>query len=259
MKYASDYRNIAYGALWGNWMMAVLAGFIAFLMGAAGSSLSLNGMLSDDQLQVLRANPSWPQIYPILLTVLIIYFVWTIIKFVISGAAYFGYIKFNLKLVDGENATLSDLFSQFHRLGDGICMNILLNLFISLWSLLFFIPGFIKEYSYAMTPYIMAENPNITVTEAITRSRHMMYGNKWRLFCLDFSFIGWTLLCNLPFMIAAVVLGVNAVHNTDISVLLHIIPFLLISFIASLFLIPYQSAARAAFYRDIAGHPTQQS
>ena len=49
-------------------------------------------------------------------------------------------------------------------------------------------------YSYALAPYILAENPDMTPTEAITRSKEIMYGNRWRLFCLNFSFIGWNIL-----------------------------------------------------------------
>lgn len=51
-----------------------------------------------------------------------------------------------------------------------------------------------------MAPYIMAEHPALTANEAITESRRIMDGNKWRLFCLDFSFIGWELLCVLPML-----------------------------------------------------------
>ena len=77
-------------------------------------------------------------------------------------------------------------------------MKFLQGLYIALWSLLLVIPGIVKTYSYAMTPYIMSEHPSLTANEAITESRRIMNGNKWRLFCLDFSFIGWELLCALP-------------------------------------------------------------
>ena len=77
-------------------------------------------------------------------------------------------------------------------------MKFLQGLYIALWSLLLVIPGIVKTYSYAMTPYIMSEHPSLTANEAITESRRIMNGNKWRLFCLDFSFIGWELLCSLP-------------------------------------------------------------
>jgi len=42
------------------------------------------------------------------------------------------------------------------------------------------------------------QHPSLTANEAITESRRIMNGNKWRLFCLDFSFIGWELLCSVP-------------------------------------------------------------
>ncbi|MBR4954890.1 MAG: DUF975 family protein, partial [Clostridia bacterium] len=123
------------------------------------------------------------QFRTILIAAVVILVIWVIITIIIGGAAKLGYAIFNLKLVDNKEVAVSDLFSQFHRLGDGFCMNFLVGLFTFLWSLLLVIPGIIKQYSYAMTPYILAENPGMTATEAITESRRVMDGNKWRLFC----------------------------------------------------------------------------
>ena len=67
-------------------------------------------------------------------------------------------------------------------------------LYVALWSLLFIIPGVIKSYSYRMVPYILADQPELGGNAAITRSREMMAGNKWKAFVLDLSFIGWELL-----------------------------------------------------------------
>ena len=58
-------------------------------------------------------------------------------------------------------------------------------------------------YSYRMVPYIIKDNPELSATEVITRSREMMNGNKWRAFLLDLSFIGWILLCVITLGIAA--------------------------------------------------------
>ena len=74
-----------------------------------------------------------------------------------------------------------------------------------------------------MTDYILAENPELTATEAIEQSKSMMYGNRFRLFCLQFSFIGWDILATLAFGIG------------------------------HLWLTPYKQAATAAFYREISG------
>lgn len=68
------------------------------------------------------------------------------------------------------------------------------NLFIGLWSLLFVIPGIVKAYEYRMIPYLLAENPNMSMSEAFRRSKSMMYNNKMNAFVLDWSFIGWHFL-----------------------------------------------------------------
>ena len=67
------------------------------------------------------------------------------------------------------------------------------NIQLSLWYLTI-VGGFIKEYSYAMVPYILAENPDISGKDAIALSRKMMDGHKLELFKLDLSMLGWFVL-----------------------------------------------------------------
>ena len=90
-----------------------------------------------------------------------------------------------------------------------------------LWSILFIIPGIIKTYEYAIIPYILADDPEISSKDAFKKAKQMMQGNKWRLFKLEFSFIGWFLLCVLT-------LGLG-----------------------TFFLIPYINAATAEFYVEL--------
>ncbi|MBR5382154.1 MAG: DUF975 family protein [Oscillospiraceae bacterium] len=71
---------------------------------------------------------------------------------------------------------------------------LLQDIFLFLWTLLFIIPGIIKLYAYRMVPYILAEEPELSGTAVITRSRQMMKGHKWKAFVLDLSFILWYLL-----------------------------------------------------------------
>ena len=61
------------------------------------------------------------------------------------------------------------------------------------------IGGIIKQYSYYLVPYILAENPTLTGREAITLSRRMMKGHKWQCFVWKLTFFGWTLLAALTF------------------------------------------------------------
>ncbi len=93
--------------------------------------------------------------------------------------------------------------------------------FTALWSLLFVIPGIMASYSYAMAPFIMAENPDISANDAIKASKEMMQGNRLELFSLDLTFIGWNLL-------ALVTLGIS-----------------------TLFVTPYHNQAHAVFYEDL--------
>ncbi len=73
----------------------------------------------------------------------------------------------------------------------------LMNLKILLWSLLFIIPGIIKSYQYYMVPYILAENPNISAKRAFELSAEMTRDEKFNIFLLELSFIGWILLGSL--------------------------------------------------------------
>jgi uncharacterized membrane protein len=63
--------------------------------------------------------------------------------------------------------------------------------------LLLIIPGIMAGLSYSQTFYILSEDPSIGAMDAIRKSKEMMYGNRWKLFCLGLRFIGWLLLCIL--------------------------------------------------------------
>lgn len=73
------------------------------------------------------------------------------------------------------------------------------DLYIVLWSLLFVIPGIIKSYEYRMVPYILAENPGMSREDVFQISKEMMNGQKWNLFVLDLSFLGWNILSAFTF------------------------------------------------------------
>lgn len=246
MKYAADFRSIARNALRGRWLVAVLTAFVASLIGAQIASGGSGSSSSSENSGIDLTEYLNADVVKLLKTALVVLVVWAVIELIlaliIGGAGKLGYARFNLNLVDGKEVRFTDLFSQFHRIGDGFIMNLLLGLYVFLWSLLFVIPGIIKSLSYAMTPYILSEHPEYSPNYAISLSREMMDGNKFRLFCLSFSFIGWSLLCALPTIAAAASLLTG-------SFLL--LPLILVSAIGSLFLDAYIEAAHAAFYREI--------
>ena len=73
------------------------------------------------------------------------------------------------------------------------------HLFISLWSLLLWVPGIIKHYAYSMNRYIIAEYKTVSVIRALDISKRMTRGYKMELFFFDLSFIGWFLLSIITF------------------------------------------------------------
>ncbi len=145
--------------------------------------------------------------------------------FILGGVLELGYSRFVLKLHDKENVEFSDLFSQFDRFGAGFAQHFLRDLYSLLWGLLFIIPGIIKSFSYAMTPYIMIDHPELSANDAITASKEMMDGHKWELFILHLTFIGWAILAGLCLNLGHLALN------------------------------PYRKTAEAAFYRELANQP----
>lgn len=254
MKYAADFRYVARDALHGKWSNAVFCGFVASLLGAGIATnvahLSNNMNSVRKILQDFQSNDFWPYLRSVLIVVTVVLTLRIILMFIIGGAVKLGYAIFNLKLVDKKEVSFSELFSQRHRIGDGFCMYLLTLIFTILWSLLLIIPGIIKSYSYAMTPYILAEHPEMTAREAITESRRIMNGNKWRLFCLGFSFFGWSCLCAICGLIPIIIAFISFIAES-LAILLLVIPCYILVFIVYLFLISYQEAAHAAFYREI--------
>lgn len=112
----------------------------------------------------------------------------------IVGPASVGLAALFLAVVREGEADFNLVFSGFNNFVNTMVTGLLYEIFITLWSMLFLIPGIIKSYSYAMCFYIQNDNPEMSGTEAITASKEMMDGHKMELFLLDLSFIGWILL-----------------------------------------------------------------
>lgn len=106
------------------------------------------------------------------------------------------FIKARKKQNTKINVTL-DIFKKESWLRVAITM-LLKDIFTILWFLTI-VGGFIKMYEYAMIPYIIGDNPKMKWKEAFKLSKQMMKGNKWKLFVLDLSFIGWEILSLFTF------------------------------------------------------------
>ena len=139
----------------------------------------------------------------------------------LTGALTLGYVGLALAAAREQEIRVGQFFGGFKNYGSSLALYLLITIFTALWTLLFIIPGIVKAYSYSMSWYILTDNPQMGANTARKRSMELMRGNKWRLFCLHFSFIGWLLL-------GVLTLG-----------------------ILYLWVTPYIETAQAEFYRDL--------
>jgi uncharacterized membrane protein len=216
---SSYYRARGRQILSGNWGMAILVTFVAGIFGAGAVSASSTSFSLDINLDIPQQLPEPLSRLPLILFSFAS--IMGIVQFILSGVVRLGYCKYMLKLHDGEHADIKDLFSEFNRFGDAFVLSLLKGLYVSLWSLLFVIPGIIAIYKYAMSFFILLEHPGMRPRDALDASEQMMDGHKASLFWLGMSFIGWEILCTFT-------LGIGY-----------------------LWLYPYANAAQTAFYRNL--------
>ncbi len=131
----------------------------------------------------------------------------SVASLLITGPMAVGLCLVFLTIARRSAADIGQMFHGFSRFGTALGAYLLMILFIVLWSLLLIIPGLIASYAYAMTFFVLADDPAAGPREAITRSKEMMRGNKWKLFCLFWRFFWWALLCVLTLGIGYLWLG----------------------------------------------------
>jgi uncharacterized membrane protein len=197
MKTISEYKDMALQSLEGKWGKAAIATLIVFII-----------------LELFGSSPSFfmdpipSMVLQGVFSLLLLPLVW-------------GHFIFFLRLIRDENLDYGHLFDGFNQYFRIFLAELLRGIYILLWALLLIIPGLIKEYSYAMTEFILKDNPEMSGEEAICESMRLMQGHKMQLFLLDLSMIGWLILSILT-------LGIGL-----------------------LFLMPYNYTAHAHFYEDL--------
>ena len=180
-----------------NYWKSVLSALLLSIAAGGAAFVTANGT-DKDELSSQLGNLTDAQVFAVLMIVLgvvaTIVLVAAIIRIFLLNPLEVGCQRFFVE--NSKNpAELSELgFGFKNHYGNVVATILLRDVFLFLWSLLFVIPAIVKTYSYRMVPYIVAENPDMKATDAITLSRNMMKGHKWNAFVLDLSFIGWYLL-----------------------------------------------------------------
>ena len=226
---SKEFRTIARDKLRGKWGRSVLVSFLAALLGAAsfGGSSGGNSAQTEQIVEGVNSGMSFMESFaasisqstglnitaPMLTGVFVGAGVLSFVLFLVGSAVSLGHNKYYIDLVLHNRAdSVGVLFERFDIFFKAVGLQLFIGFFVLLWSLLFIIPGIVAGFRYAMAPYIMAENPDIGIREAVNLSKQMMDGHKGRLFGLNLSFIGWGLLSALTFGIGS--LWLNPYMNT---------------------------------------------
>lgn len=131
-------------------------------------------------------------ILPMIILAVIFSIVYTIL---VKNMFEVGQCKFYLEARDGNYDFTNIIYAyQSGNAKNLIKTMFLRSLFVALWTILLFIPGIIKSYSYYFVPYILAENPDMNSMDALHLSEDLTSGIKMELFILDISFFLWSLL-----------------------------------------------------------------
>ncbi len=149
------------------------------------------------------------------------YFICACASVLLFSPLLYGINLLSLKIYRRNATGVETMFEGFSTYTRVVLTMLLRGIYTSLWGLLLIIPGIVKGYSYALTPYVMIDKPELGYNECIEESMRLMDGYKMKLFLLDLSFIGYALLSVITFGIGYI------------------------------FLLPYIEVAHAAFYEDV--------
>ena len=222
---SKELRKKAWNSLKGKYWKAFLVVLVLGVLASSGTGL-VTGAQSMTEI-VNAVDPaqmdSTMELGAMVISVaaLVVCLVGLLVSIFVGNAATVGQSHYFIKNTDSD-PSFADAFNGFKvKYRRNIGTLFVMGIKLALWSLLFVIPGIIKSFEYAMIPYILADDAEISSKDAFKKAREMMKGNKWRLFKLNLSFIGWELLCGLT-------LGIGM-----------------------FFLLPYIHAANAEFYVEL--------
>ena len=246
---SSNLRALGRNALKGNWKPAVLA-LVIYELCIGIPPVILNELFGVNILDIYSQYGSvlyydYGYIYesaPVYSPLSSVYMI------LVSGAFALGLCLFFLSVFRKHQTGAADIFLGFERIWKALGLLMFQVLFIILWSLLLIVPGIIAAIRYSQAFYILADDPDKSITQCMNESKQMMKGNCWKYFCLGISFIGWALLSAIP-----------AVLLEELAAAMQAPVFVqsLAAVVSYLFLVPvsaYIYSTFTGFYEILAGH-----
>lgn len=257
----SKIRRDAKNILKGNWLkVGLILGLFVIIVSAVSTVTKVNKFTDEICYRLVDFYNISPRQEQLKRKEFIAYSIGMIVQVFMTA----GLCNILINLVQGKKYGVMMLFKNVKTGLKAVALGIVSSIFVALWFCLFIIPGIIKIYSYSMSLYVLAQNPEKSILECITESREMMNGNKFNLFCMKFYFkmriIINLMLVYIPFFLVSFsgkwtdifnILYIDVVKNT-VGVILFVI--LLIDFYASLiYFCIYGTVSEATFYMVVSG------
>ena len=203
------------------------------------SNIDLSQYLPTEELEAIDLSEMLMPILPLIIPIAIGILAVSMVYLILGPCIRYGLCRFRLDLIDGAKADVGTLFCGFKRMFlKALALSLVqFVILFAVWvvvaivAIVLCIVTAIAEryaltallaaavvtlgiaviivitYRFSMTFYILADNPDIDLMDTLRESTRMMAGNKWRLFCLQMSFIGWSMLCALTAGLGLVVLN----------------------------------------------------
>jgi serine/threonine protein kinase len=127
-----------------------------------------------------------------------------LVSIIFSGAITFGFTTYSISVARGDSYVFSQIFSGFKEFSKTI--KIFFSIFIRVFPrlLLLIVPGIVEALSLFMTYYLIVDNKDLSINEAVHRSKIYMDGYKLQLFWMHISFLGLFLLSILTCGVALI-------------------------------------------------------
>ena len=178
-----------------------------------------------------------------------------IFTMLVIGAFTLGATKYFLALIRKQPHNTGMAFSGFEYFGKAFLLMLLYSIFVFLWTLLLIVPGIIAAFRYSQAFYILADDPQRGVMECLRISKEMMKDNKFKLFCVDLSFIGWMILASIPAGIVQAAINIST-NGAGISYFLTSLILLIVN-VAVYIVVAYISSTQTVFYEMLNGKTFQ--
>jgi len=190
----SQLKEKARQVLKGNYWSAFIVSLVILITGGSHNRGEVGSSQGAEAGNVFNIN------FQIAFIVGLVILLFVLLRIFIGYAFEVGGRKYFIRLAEGKSdiSNLGFAFKQKRYFNVFVTM-LLRGIYLLLWTLLLIIPGIIKFYAYRMVPYILADNPGIGAGRAIKLSNKMTQGEKWDIFVLDLSFLGWFILGALAF------------------------------------------------------------